>query len=528
MAIDRGPIGTIVPCLSPPNLSSWYTLAGTASRYPRVRTIAVVDPGIVVRSGLAKPDYLANIGMLKNSGVEVWGLLDVRLDSDVSDDMWRLKAYAEFYPDITGIMFQDTISFNTIQARSDFDKRIVPLVKAAKNADLQAALAITIQDVDPLSMATLDKFLEVMTVYDQLDIVLINLFEGITPDTIGKMKRAWMDKSSKFAVMLTPKDPLKINEFRNQIYAVYTHDVARYIYIRGSDSTDQEISPYFESLMSELDKLAESEGKTRPADFAPTGYDLSPNTVGTPGGGKEHPGGADGIAKQDTAPGAREEFAHGIKKLYPDSDTPYYAMISDIPTVFRGKISTDEFKDGIENIEYTTYIRRVDKKEKLEPHDILYAFRLGRKSSGYCASVASGGYTTIGKTVNGVACQPRAGQGTNHSLREWLGFKFVFYQYYPADYIDDVNQKHIRIQLWMDENCTTNQGELFIANKWRMVQETDDHGNWVYPKKTKKVPKDGFLVINGKMDAMSVEFDNDIKVEMGFTSVRSIKAPRAD
>jgi hypothetical protein len=65
-------------------------------------------------------------------------------------------------------------------------------------------------------------------------------------------------------------------------------------------------------------------------------------------------------------------------------------------------------------------------------------------------------------------------QIANEVKGSWIGFKLIVYNFQEDP---DLNT-YVKIEVWIDENCTDEQQNLVIRNKWYKAAETIDRGGW--------------------------------------------------
>jgi hypothetical protein len=497
-AIAINDLGVIVPLFAQPDNSDWYQVASIAKRYPRVKVMAMVRPPL----GDVNMLYFGAITMLVTSGVRVFGF--VELGTDSSDNERIIKEYKTFYPMMSGVVVVHSPDM------PDEARRIAELASTG------------------------------------FETVVLDIPDKVThTETLHLHKPGNLYSKIGIVEYLSSEE---IRDWRKHLSILYTEKQFRWFYF--AIAYEDVLSSLFQRIVKELDRIAEqAEGKEMPWGFQMTGYQLTPNTVGLPGGGAENPGGATGSVIPDVAPAARHDFDYfGIKKLYPDVRRDkskklkmYASKEPQIAEKLKGGNGLSQvFKeDGIENIEFTFYARRIDKKsgKNFEPETPLYTVYVNESDkTGYEIIVSHGGFSTINKIVEGKQGVNRAANGTRNSLREWIGFKIVYYQF--AFDIDSKGKDitHARIQLWMDENCSDQQGNLVIAGQnWRLVQETTDDGRWTFeiekPKKLDKhiIPITSLeKVIHGKMQGCTLVTHKEITTEIKYMSIREIQPQKPD
>lgn len=486
-------LGVIVPLFTEPNNSDWYQVASVASRYPRVKIMAMIEPP----HGNFVGAYDSGIALLTNSGVQVFGY--VRPGADASENERIIKEYKTFYPRISGIVIQTGHPTRTEESGI---------------ADLAA------------------KGFEDVLFCIETDESFTGIYKHPSGDKIG--------------LIIKTSTPEQLREWKKTLTTLYVTNNIRWYYFQEANE-QQGLSWMFEGTVRQLDMIAEqAEGKQLSYEFMQkTGYDLTPNSGGDRTGGEDHPADAIGTGKPDTAPGTVPNFdEYGIEKIYGDAQDTQKQFFLRMHPMHEARIKgpiTDEFspKTDLQNFEFTAYVKYLGRKrggknklKELNAHTPIYSLRIyTEENSYYDVNILYGGFTNIGKVIDRIEAIKRAGQGTNHDLtKKWLGFKVIYYKYSPDARSPD-NTKFVKIRIYLDENCTDQKGNLIITNnisRWRQGQNTEDNGRWIFPKETKKVPKDAYRIMDGRIQAVSFVPNASIDCEVRYMSIRSIQETRID
>jgi hypothetical protein len=132
-------------------------------------------------------------------------------------------------------------------------------------------------------------------------------------------------------------------------------------------------------------------------------------------------------------------------------------------------------------------------------------------------------------------------QITNEVKGSWIGFKLIVYNFQEGT---DLNT-YVKIEVWIDENCTDQQQNLVIRNKWYKAAETIDRGGWAAKEMTQasdcpamdrdsttpnKRQPDEILNLPGGTDDYNIGcFRTDgVMVKFKNFSIRAIQSPRVN
>lgn len=132
-------------------------------------------------------------------------------------------------------------------------------------------------------------------------------------------------------------------------------------------------------------------------------------------------------------------------------------------------------------------------------------------------------------------------RATQEVKNKWIGMKLVVFNFQE----DPGPQTYVKIEVWIDPNCTDKNGSLVIKNQWIKVAETVDRGDWrcsemkeasnytsvdVNSKTPNKRQPDEIITLpGGTADGNLGAFRTDgVAIQLKCFSVREIEPPEAD
>jgi hypothetical protein len=131
-------------------------------------------------------------------------------------------------------------------------------------------------------------------------------------------------------------------------------------------------------------------------------------------------------------------------------------------------------------------------------------------------------------------------RATQEVKNKWIGVKLVVFNFQE----DSDPKTYVKIEVWIDSNCTDENGNLVIKNQWIKAAETVDRGDWRssdmeeasnYPSvdvnsksQNNRQPDEIITLPGGTKDGNLGAFRTDgVAMQLKYFSVREIEPPEA-